>query len=312
MIVTEIHSRGLSRQLIDLVSSKSDLAFQKESLYREKITSDKSARRYLDFIKEIFKPILINKSSFNIKSNHIKNTTIAFNLLQKNQWNKDAREDLINITDTDTEDCYSLNSVICRIKKKEYPLQYYLQPINCVISIHALSRIFYRLNIDSNDNFEVLNELKFCGMFANFWNYYTSDWNDLDFIQKLTFTIPTFNGMFLCKRVKSKVSGSIILVRTFIADDQMRDDQKRLKEKLLHLAISLYPTTLHYPLHRIPEFREVATLASNSLYSYFETMIDELADSMITFEQFGKDRDFEVYKLKQRIQKDFNRDFKNY
>ena len=91
MIVSEIHARGLSKELIDLLTSKSNTAFTLERFSDFKITSDKSAKKYIDYIRELFSNTLININTYNIASKSLKNSYLAFNYLSKETWNPECR-----------------------------------------------------------------------------------------------------------------------------------------------------------------------------------------------------------------------------
>lgn len=316
MIVTEIHSRGLSNQLIDFLTSKSNTAFVLESCSERKITSDKSAKKYIDYIRELFSDSLININTFNVASNSLKNSYLAFNYLSKEEWNPECRDLLKSVLDIDKEDCYALTSVLCKMKKKSSPLSNYRYRTRFNLSAHALRRIYQRLSIDTNENKQIiLDEFKFCAMFAEFYFYYFCDWNDIEFINKLSVPIPTYSGLFLCKLIKTKSGEFQVFARTFISDKDLREEQEILKRELLFYASKFENSSfsmISFPFARINNDLALQGMKKVlcAFYYSLQSILDELAEEMISTEQFGERRDFEVFKLKDRMRKDFSNTFK--
>lgn len=316
MIVSEIHARGLSKELIDLLTSKSNTAFTLERFSDFKITSDKSAKKYIDYIRELFSNTLININTYNIASKSLKNSYLAFNYLSKETWNPECRNLLKSVLDIDKEDCYAISSVLCKIKKKCYPLSNYRYRTRFNLSAHALRRMYQRLSINTNENKRIiLDEFKFCSMFAEFYFYYFCDWSDIEFINKLSVPIPTYSGLFLCKLIKTKSGGFEVFARTFISDKDLREEQTILKRRLLFSASEIENSSLSmisFPFARINNESALKSMKAvlGAFYYSLESILDDLANAMITYEQFGNNRDYEVFKLKDLMKKDFSDSFK--
>ena len=316
MIVSETHSRGLSNQLIDLVSSKVESAFVLESYSDHKVTSDKSAIRYIEYLKKIFGESIINFNAFNVSSKSIKNAVLAINYLSKEKWGSACRDDYKSVLDVDKEDCYAITSVLCKMKKKQYSLDHYRYPTQFRLSAHALRRMYQRLSIVSNEDIQnILDELQFCSMFSAFYDFYFYTWQDTEYVNKLSVPIPTRNGLFLCKLNKTTRHDRVTLfARTFLSDKDLREEQLRLKNYLLSIAskISHSQNMISYAffLTNSDELKQACLSSMSVIYQYLLSVFDDLANAMITYEQFGNNRDYEVFKLKDRMKKDFSDSFK--
>jgi len=316
MIVSETHSRGLSNQLIDLVSSKVDSAFVLESYSDHKVTSDKSAIRYIEYLKKIFGESIINFNAFNVSSKSIKNSVLAINYLSKERWGSECRDEYKSVLDVDKEDCYAITSILCKMKKKQCSLDHYRYPTQFRLSAHALRRMYQRLSIVSNEDIKnILDEFQFCSMFSAFYDFYFYNWQDTEYVNKLSVPIPTKNGLFLCKLIKSSRNDRVFLfARTFLSDKDLREEQLRLKNYLLSVAFAISHSqnmiSYAFLLTNSQELKESCISSMLEIYKHLRPVFDDLANAMITYEQFGSNRDYEVFKLKDLMRKDFSNTFK--
>lgn len=131
------------------------------------------------------------------------------------------------------------------------------EPIPFVISHHALTRVFMRCEalkaIVENWNYEkILNVLRPLPAWSAFWSaaieghefQYRKRLNEDPDAYELTPVIPSEYGLFFCHTSRQDPR---INLRTFVGNDQLRSDQKELRETLLraYQGLTSTPMALH-------------------------------------------------------------------
>ena len=115
--------------------------------------------------------------------------------------------------------------------------------------------------------------------------------------------------------IKSSRNDRVTLfARTFLSDKDLREEQLRLKNYLLFIALEIFHSqnmiSYAFFMTNSDELKHACLSSMSVIYQYLIPVFDDLANAMITYEQFGNNRDYEVFKLKDRMKKDFSDSFK--
>lgn len=290
---TDTHSQGLA---LDFYNSYTDIvnkAFDKEIEFRKKLNNSSNIKKYLDFNKSLFQKYAIFYTFLGSK----KNPYIIFHY----PWTITTKKEMFGWE----ERGFNLHCIYMPVKNKNNSFQNFSIEYRCTLSIHAIAQLIFRLKIKKSifekDYSILLNQLKYVHITSAFyeflfWRLLENDYFSQDQIEQITIPIPSNNGFFLAHmRFFGTRKIPVTSIRTFISDEELDEDQKILKEKLINI-FNLHNETIEYSL--IVDFIKSPEAAEKYLaffYFYYLKIMEFIDDFLYVLSYKGQKHNAENY-----------------
>ena len=177
------------------------------------------------------------------------------------------------------------------------------------IGEHAVSRVYQRsINLEENKTLNplvVISEFSLVPLWSIFWIFtlWALEGLSEDKLDTICPLIPAPNGMFLCKLSNIGKSARLrtIEVRTFVQTDSLTDEQKEIREVMLHASEHIQNSTLClYPqLHLLKADMDLIQVEISVVHDLMLYKIKSITDKLSREIIHG---DLNAYELNRALQ----------
>lgn len=272
----DIQSEGLALDFYKNYPKMANEAFSKELSFRKEMHSPSIINKYLDFNEQLFSKLAIYYSIRGSK----KNPYIIFHY----PWTVTTLKESFGWE----ERAINLFTIYMPVKYKNgRPFEKFRINYDCPISIHALAQLIYRLKIKKNifeKNYrELLEQLKYAHITSVFFVILSGVIADQGFLSKpevssITIPIPTPNGMFIgVMKFFEFQTKPIISIRTFVSDEELDDDQKFVRDRLLEI-FEKYHENIEYSFFIDKSYDHESKKRYLSFFYYYFFKIQDFID----------------------------------
>ncbi len=303
MFIDDSLAKGITKRLIEQFDAEIENASStfKKSTHFISLEKRTNYEKILKFHKDAFE----NISFCYIQGGSKRHPYIAYNLptywknREYEEWTENSIHGSINLK---------------RLPEWDFNRHYYGSSF--LIVEHALKRIVQRANLIDDlieiDSSRFMNELKYLPIWAGFILFFLSDVKfPLGFDTRLlSASVPTPNGILLCKINRLESGAHFLEVRTFVELDKLSDEQKDLRESLLDVSQGLESSILcFFPYHE--------SLTKNVKFELYETytiLLFRLKDSIYELSNSFLENhdDFSIYELSKLITEYFSKKLNNF
>ena len=297
MKIDETLAKGLTKQLVTAWHTEAKAAFSHYStaLKKLKLNSRNAFPKFIEMHRKCFKNLSIAYVVGGSKRKpFIGMVVVDFGSKRYLDWTENSLGgiiDVINLVESQDEPDQQVGGAMFFIGE------------------HAVSRVYQRsINLEENKTLNplvVISEFSLVPLWSIFWIFtlWALEGLSEDKLETICPLIPAPNGMFLCKLSNIGKSARLrtIEVRTFVQTDSLTDEQKEIREVMLHASEHIQNSTLClYPkLHLLKADMDLIQVEISVVHDLMLYKIKSITDKLSREIIHG---DFNAYELNRALQ----------